>query len=100
VISLIYNTKIRNHDDGKELSGFLIMMDSFINAIQELVVSMMGVRYRKLTPYAMYIILYIFVGGTFAVMGFDSPSTSYTVTFSMGLVTFMMIYYFGFKYQK
>jgi len=99
-ISILYNTKIRNHDDDQELSGFLIMMDSFINAIQELVVSMMGVRYRKLTPYAMYIILYIFIGGTFSVLGFDSPSTSYTVTFCMGLVTFMMIYYFGFKYQK
>jgi F-type H+-transporting ATPase subunit a len=63
-------------------------------------VGIMGLRYRKLTPYAMYLIMYIFIGGIFSVLGIDSLTTSYTVTLSMGLVTFILIYYFGFKYQK
>jgi len=99
-ISITYNVKIRAHDDTKKMSGFLIIVELFVGWVEDLVVGIMGVRYRKLTPYAMYLILYIFIGGIFSVMGFDSLATSYTVTFSMGFVTFIMIYYFGFKYQK
>lgn len=48
----------------------------------------------------MYLLLYIGIGNLMSVVGFESLATAYTVPLSMGLVTFLGIYYFGIKYQK
>lgn len=82
------------------MSGFLVLVEMFITTVENLVISIMGKRYRKLTPYAMYIILYIVISSVLGLLGIESAATSYTVTFSMGFVTFIAIYYFGFRYQK
>ncbi|WP_338972405.1 F0F1 ATP synthase subunit A [Spiroplasma endosymbiont of Panorpa germanica] len=100
IFCIVYNVKIRNHQNREKMSGFLILTEMFITGLEDLVVSIMGKRYRKLTPYAMYIVLYIFVGCLLSLIGIESAMTSLTVTFSMAFVTFMGIYYFGIKYQK
>ncbi|AHI53460.1 F0F1 ATP synthase subunit A [Spiroplasma sabaudiense Ar-1343] len=99
-LCIIYNVKIRNVENREKLSGFLILTEMFIVGLEDLIVSVMGKKYRKLTPYAMYIILYIFISCLFSLLGFESAMTSLTVTFSMAFVTFIGIYYFGLKYQK
>ncbi|ATG97828.1 F0F1 ATP synthase subunit A [Mesoplasma lactucae ATCC 49193] len=101
LICLLYNVKIRNHDkNGGQMSGFLVLMEMYITFCENLVVSSMGKKYRKLTPYAMYITMYIFVSCILSLLGIESLATTYTVALSMALVTFFSIYYFGFKYQK
>lgn len=75
-------------------------MEMFILFCEDLVVQAMGKKHKKLTPYAMYLIMYIFVGSLISLIGLESLATSYTVAFSLGLVTFLSVYYFGFKYQK
>ncbi|AXK50731.1 F0F1 ATP synthase subunit A [Spiroplasma alleghenense] len=100
IFCIVYNVKIRNHQNREKMSGFLVITEMFITGVEDLVVSIMGKKYRKLTPYAMYIILYIFVGCLLSLLGFESAMTSLTVTFSMAFVTFIGIYYFGIKYQK
>ncbi|WP_051350854.1 F0F1 ATP synthase subunit A [[Acholeplasma] multilocale] len=99
-LCIVYNVKIRGHKEGEKLSGFLVLVEMFITSVENLVVSIMGKKYRKLTPYAMYIMLYIIIGSLLSMLGIEAPATSYTVTLSMGFVTFITIYYFGFKYQK
>ncbi|PPE05841.1 F0F1 ATP synthase subunit A [Williamsoniiplasma lucivorax] len=100
IISIIYNVKIRNHKVGEHLSGFLVLIEMYVGSIENMVVSIMGKKYRKLTPYALYLISYIVVSSMTSLIGIESAMTSYTVTLSMGFVTFIFIYYFGFKYQK
>ncbi|ATZ19048.1 F0F1 ATP synthase subunit A [Williamsoniiplasma somnilux] len=99
-IAITYNVKIRGHKEGERISGFLVLIEMLVSSVENLVVSIMGTKYRKLTPYALYIILYIIVSSLISLLGVESATTSYTVTLSMGLVTFFGIYYFGFKYQK
>ncbi|MBY7704650.1 F0F1 ATP synthase subunit A [Vibrio harveyi] len=99
-ISIIYNKKIRSHKVDEKMSGFLVLINMFVLAVENIVTSILGKKYRKATPYAMYLLSYIFLGSVVSLLGFESQTTSFTVTFSMGLVTFVMIYYFGFKYQK
>ncbi|WP_245594779.1 F0F1 ATP synthase subunit A [Mesoplasma photuris] len=99
-LSIIYNVKIRGHKDGEKMNGYLVLVEMFVTSIENLVVEIMGKKYRKLTPYAMYIILYIIVGSLIQMIGIESPTSSFTVTLAMGFVTFVLIYYFGFKYQK
>lgn len=100
IIAITYNVKIRAHKEDQRLSGFLVLIDMIVTSVENLVVSIIGIKYRKLTPYALYIIMYIVVASIISLIGIESATTSYTVTLSMGLVTFAGIYYFGFKYQK
>ncbi|EOA07324.1 ATP synthase A chain [Mycoplasma yeatsii 13926] len=99
-ISIIYNKKIRSHKVDEKMSGFLVLINMFVLSVENIVTSILGKKYKKATPYAMYLLSYIFLGSVVSLLGFESQTTSFTVTFSMGLVTFVMIYYFGFKYQR
>jgi F-type H+-transporting ATPase subunit a len=100
VIAIIYNVKIRNYKEGEKLSGFLVIVDMIVSACEGLITSTLGNKYRKITPYIMYLMMYIFINAFFSLLGFEPGTTSYTVPLSMGLVTFFGIYYFGLKYQK
>lgn len=97
---IVYNTKIRNHKSGQKLSGFLVITEMFVTSVENLIVGIMGNKYKKLTPYGMYIIMYIFISSIISLIGIEPLTSSFTVTLSMGCVTFMGIYYFGIKYQK
>lgn len=97
---IVFNVKIRNLKDDDELSGFLILSATLITSFENMVVSVMGKRFKHLTPYIMYIFMYIFISSLLALLGFEAHTTSLTVTFSMAIVTFLAIYYYGFRYQK
>ncbi|AGR41754.1 F0F1 ATP synthase subunit A [Spiroplasma diminutum] len=97
---IVYNVKIRNYKEDKKLTGFLVLTEMFITKVENMVVTIMGKQHRKLTPYIMYLFMYIIVSSVVAILGIEPLTTSYTVTLSMGLVTFIGIYYYGLKYQK
>ncbi|AKX33712.1 F0F1 ATP synthase subunit A [Spiroplasma litorale] len=97
---IVYNVKIRNRNEEKELSGFLVLTEMFISKVEGIVISIMGKEHRKLTPYMMYIFMYIVISSVVALLGFEPLTTSYTTTFSMAFVTFIGIYYYGIRYQK
>ncbi|QGS51500.1 F0F1 ATP synthase subunit A [Spiroplasma tabanidicola] len=99
-LCIVYNVKIRNLKDGEELSGFLVLTETFIGMMENIVVTTMGKKFRHLTPFAMYIFLYILVSSIISLLGFEPLSSSYTVTLSMAIVSFFGIYYYGLRYQK
>lgn len=99
-ISIVYNVKVRNYNVNQPMPGFLVLIESFVKSMESMVVTAMGKKYAKLTPYAMYIVMYIFTGSMLSLLGFEPHTTSLTVTLAMGLVTFFGIYYFGLKVQK
>ncbi|QBQ07263.1 F0F1 ATP synthase subunit A [Spiroplasma gladiatoris] len=99
-LCIVYNVKIRNLKDGEELCGFLVLTETFVGMMENMVVTTMGKKFKHLTPYAMYIFLYILVSSIIALLGFEPLSSSYTVTLSMAIVSFFGIYYYGLKYQK
>ncbi|WP_339022833.1 F0F1 ATP synthase subunit A [Spiroplasma endosymbiont of Crioceris asparagi] len=99
-ICIIYNVKVRNYNIDQPMSGMLVIVEGLVKGTEGLVVSVMGKKYAHLTPYILYIGMYIFVGCLFSIVGFEPPASSYTVTLAMGLVTFFGIIYFGLKVKK
>ncbi|PPE06576.1 F0F1 ATP synthase subunit A [Mesoplasma corruscae] len=99
-ICITYNVKVKGKNKSDEISGYVMIVDMIVSSTENLVVSIMGKKYRSITPYFLYIFFYIFIGSMISLLGFESPTTSLTITFSMALVTFVMIYYFGIKYQR
>ncbi|AHI52396.1 F0F1 ATP synthase subunit A [Spiroplasma culicicola] len=97
---IVYNVKVRNLKEGQELSGFLVLTESFIMTMENMVVNVMGKKFKHLTPYAMYLFMYIIVSSVIALLGFEPLTSSLTVTLSMALISFIGIYYYGLRYQR
>ncbi|UZQ32075.1 MAG: F0F1 ATP synthase subunit A [Spiroplasma phoeniceum] len=81
-------------------TGLVLFAEITIKWVEKQVVDLMGPKYKFLTVYFIYLLLYIGIGNLISVVGFESLATAYTAPLSMGLVTFFGIYYFGIKYQK
>lgn len=100
VIAGIYFYKVKKMDSSKEPRGLVLLVEICVKNIENLVVSILGSRFKWLTVYFLYLITYIVVGNLLGIIGLESQMTSYTTTFSLGLVTFIGIYVFGIKFQK
>ncbi len=100
IVSISYNKKLKHKDQLHEPRGLVLCVEIVVKAIERMVIEMLGYKYKNLTVYFLYLLLYIMVGNTCSILGFSSPMTSYTVVLCLGLVTFFGIYYFGLKYQK
>ena len=84
----------------KQRHGFVLFIDFFIKEVEILVIDILGNKMRWFTPYVIYLLLYIGIGNMLSLLGFEEPITSYTVTLSLGLVSFIGIYIAGIWTQK
>ncbi len=100
IVAISYNKKLKQKDQLYEPRGIVLLAEMLINVIENMVIEILGVKYKRLTVYCLYLLIYVIVGNLFQVLGFDSQASSYTVVLAMGLVAFIGIYYFGLKYQK
>lgn len=99
-VSFLYQHKVKKMQPDDDPRGLVLVVELIIKYIEKLVVDVLGIKYKNLTIYLMYLILYILLGNWISIIGLDSQASSYTVTFSMALVTFIGIYYIGIKFQK
>jgi F-type H+-transporting ATPase subunit a len=72
----------------------------YISFIENLVVEVLGEKFRKITPYFIYLFSYILVCNLISIVGLDNPTGSLTVTLSMAIVTVFCTIGIGFKYQR
>jgi len=100
VFSLIYNHKIKKLSPSDVPDMFVIIINKFIKFIEELIIDTMGPKFKWLSPYFLYLSIYLGIGNLLCVTGLESVASNYTVVFSCGLVTFISIYIVGLKFQK
>jgi len=101
VVAVSYRKKLQDKHQTYEPKGIVLVLEIYVMAIENIVIEILGRKYRKpITIYCLFLFTYIMVGNCLEILGFNNPISSYTIIFSMGLVAFFGIYYFGFKYQK
>lgn len=100
ILTIIYYVKINKINYLKSPKGIILFVEIFIKWIEHQIIDLMGPRYKFLTIYIIYLLLYIGIGNLFAIIGFQPIVTTYTIPLSMSIITFIGIYYFGLKYQK
>lgn len=100
IFSLCYFFQVRKLKPNEVPNKFIIMVDTYIDFIEGLILEILGPKFRKLTPYFLYLFTYIILCNTIGIIGLENPTNSLTVTFSMGLVTFIGIFVVGIKFQK
>ena len=81
-------------------TGYVLIIQMMVISFENLTIELLGERYRKITPYFLMLMSYITVSNLLCLTGLTPPTGSLTVTFSMGLVTFIGTIYMGFRHQR
>ncbi len=76
-------------------------METIVLAVERLISNLMGARFKKLTPYVIYLFLYINLTNLLGILGppFSTPLRYVVIVLTLGMVMLLGIFVFGFKYN-
>lgn len=99
--AVVANIVIRRADPNAVPGKFLNFIELIVEMLDKMTLSGMGKKYgHKFTNYIGTLFIYILLSNLAGLIGLRSPTADYGVTFSLALITFVLIHYNGFKYQK
>jgi F-type H+-transporting ATPase subunit a len=84
-------------DPLKKPKGIMLIAELIVFTIERLVKTNMGRHFNFMTPYFLSITLYIFIGFLFGLTGLSSPLSYYMNTFTIVLISFILIHYTAIK---
>lgn len=97
IFALIANSKIKKASTDEKPSNFLNVVELIVESIENLVKTTMGPQNIKFTPYILTLALFLAVANLFGLLGFSPPTSDYSVTFSLALVTFFLTQFWSFR---
>lgn len=97
---IVYYVKQKKYKVNEAPKGFVLLVDMYVGYIRSLVIEILGPKFEKLTPYFLYLMSYILLSNIIGIIGLENPTSSLTVTLSMGIVTWIGTQVVAFKYQK
>lgn len=107
IFALIVNKKAKNIEAEDTPSTFFNIVELLVETIDNLVESTMGKHNMRFSPFILTIFILISFSNLFGLLGFTSPTSDYSVTFALALVTFTIVQVTGiitsggiFKYLK
>ena len=78
--------------------GLQNIMELCVETVENFCVDATGKKAGKsLAPYMFSLAIYLIFSASFELLGLRAPTSDLVVTFSMGLITFVLLNYFGFK---
>ena len=99
-LMIVYFYKLRHEVPNKAPKGYVLGVQLYVAYMRSLTVDILGPRCECLTPYFAFLFAYILLSNVIGVLGLDNPTSSLTVTLSMGFVMFAGQFVVGFKFQK
>lgn len=97
IFAIVVNSKIKKAKLDDKPSGLLNFMEAVVGTINGLVKDTMGPKNMFFAPYITTLILYLAVANLFGLLGFTPPTSDYSVTLSLALITFVLTQIFRFK---
>ncbi|MBO4395114.1 MAG: F0F1 ATP synthase subunit A [Eubacterium sp.] len=101
IFAIVANRTIKKADPTKAPTGFLNIIELLVETVDNLVFSNMG---KTLAPrfknYIGAVFTLIIVCNLSGLFGLRPPTADYGVTLPLALITFIMIQYQGFKWQR
>lgn len=97
IFAFIVNKKIKKAKVDDVPSNFLNVVELLVESIDGLVVSTMGEQNIKFAPYIFTLIIFILVANLLGLIGLTPPTSDYSVTLALALVTFVLTQYWAWK---
>lgn len=100
LFALYANSKFKNADTSKKPVGLQNIVEIFVEAINNLVKTTMGEKNIGFAPFIFTIICFIGIANLLGLIGLTPPTSDYSVTFSLALVTFFITQIMLFKTRR
>ncbi|WMM24242.1 F0F1 ATP synthase subunit A [Tissierella sp. MB52-C2] len=97
IFAFIVNRKIKKANANEVPSNFLNVVEILVESVENLVRSTMGPQNMKFAPYILTLALFLAVANLFGLIGLSPPTSDYSVTLSLALITFVLTQYWSFK---
>lgn len=98
VLVAIINIKLKKADPIAKPKGILLLAEIFVTGIHDFVKDashkMVGIA-----PYIAFLSIFLLLSNLLGLIGFVPPTANLTVTLTLGIITFILIQYHGFKQQ-
>lgn len=101
IFAIFANRAIKKAEPDKVPGAFLNVVELMVESLDGMVAGSMGAdKAPKFRNYVSALFLFILVCNLSGLLGLRPPTADYGVTFPLALITWVMIQYNGFKYQK
>lgn len=101
VFALVANRAIKKADPNKVPGTFLNIIEYLVEAVDNLTRNNMGEKHGwKFSNYIGTLFAFLIVANLSGLFGLRPPTADYGVTLGLALITFVLIHYNGFKYEK
>lgn len=98
IFAIVVNSKIKKAKADEVPSNFLNAVEILVEAVDGLVVSNMGRNnLKRFGPYILTLALFLAVANLLGLVGLTPPTSDYSVTLSLALVTFVLTQFWAFK---
>ncbi len=101
IFALAANRAIRKADPNEVPGTFLNIIEYLVEAVDNLTRTNMGEKHGwKFSNYIGTLFGFLIVANLSGLFGLRAPTADYGVTLGLALITFVLIHYNGFKYEK
>lgn len=98
IFTFVVNSKLKKAKADEVPSNFLNVVEILVEAIDNLVEGNMGKHnVKRFGPYIFTLALFIGVANLLGLLGLTPPTSDYSVTLSLALITFVLTQYWTFK---
>lgn len=97
MFAFIVNKKIKKAKADDVPSNFLNILEILVESVDGLVESTMGSQNMRFAPYMFTLIVFLAVANLFGLTGLKPPTSDYSVTLALALITFFLTQYWSWK---
>lgn len=99
--AIVVNVKVRKADPRKASTGILNVAELAVEKLDGMIKGTMGEKhYRGFANYISTIFIFILLSNISGIFGLRPPTADYGVTLPLAVITFVLIHFNKFKYQK
>ena len=100
ILSIVIYKKVKKQKKEEAPSGFLLITEQYVLGVDNLYKDVTGMKIKKPAPYIFTLITLLVFANLFGLLGFDPPSSSYSFTLTLALVSWIGIYVVGIMHHK
>lgn len=98
ILAMVVNSKLKKAKSDEVPSNFLNVVETIVEATDGLVETNMGKHnVKRFGPYIFTLAIFLAVANLSGLLGVSPPTSDYSVTLSLALITFFLTQYWGLK---
>ena len=98
IFFILAGRKIKAADSTKRPTGIVLVCETGVKMIQDYMATLIPAQFSKnYYPYFAMMFIYIFISNISGLFGFEAPTSNYSITLAITIITFTLIQYNALK---